>query len=40
MTADEREAAWIARQLATARPFTQEQQQALRRLLTPARKTA
>ena len=40
MTPADREAAWINRQLATARPLTQQQQQALRRLLTPARKSA
>lgn len=40
MTATEREAAWIARHLANTRPLTQQQQQTLRRLLTPVRRAA
>lgn len=40
MTPAEQTADWIAKQLATSRPFTQSQQQILRRLLLPQRRSA
>lgn len=40
MTPTEQRDAWIARQLATSRPLTQEQQRVLRRVLLTGRRTA